>query len=326
MGGEIGIPIEAAGAATGAAAAGVAAGGAVSAVEAASAAAAAASVPLEVAGSVAGAPSAIAESLEPAAAAVGKSPGLTEQVDILDAKPPERTSINDALVDAGSQDKNKDLGEDQDSRIPDRVLGDKGFIEIRDQLHTQAEQSGKVDAAQINKEALAKYYGQWAEARMAEGLPPEITKDSRYGELLQEETNLASAKLGNGEPLDMTGIQKNALAKYKQEQDLAAEAQETQGQEIGEAGARMKALEARLKNMVIENQQLKAQVGELTLAVSELLPMLRDLAKNQQEMIKDPKKKESLLEMLVMLAKIAALSVFKEVEEEAKDVVNDKAA
>lgn len=206
----------------------------------------------------------------------------------------------------------------QESRIPDNVLADKSFIEIRDQLHSQAEQSGKVDADSINREALDKYYGQWAEATFAKGIPDEINNDPRFKELVDEGSRVAAER---GEAVDGERLQKDALAKYQREKDMSADSQ-PQAEKLEDANElRIKALEAKIESLSAENARLSEKLTQLTQAVSELMPMIKALTEKQLATTENEEEKQSLLEMLVLLAKIAVMSVFKEVETEAHEEV-----
>ena len=222
------------------------------------------------------------------------------------------------------------------TKIPDKVLADKEFIVLRDQLRSQAQGQGYIDGDAINRDALSQYYTQWAEATVANGVPDEIKNDPRFAEIVHDVSGRASA---SGEPLDMASIQKDALITYRQENDLAPDssgnqssesstedASAVQSPEVNPTEARLSVLEQNLNTLTKENGLLREDLAQVKTALAELLPIVKTLTENQMAATEDPKKKQKLLEILVKIATVAAMVMFQEVQADVQQVVGDKAA
>lgn len=131
------------------------------------------------------------------------------------------------------------------------------------------------------------------------GLTETINNDPKYQQMLQQESDLLQKE---GKPQDTELLNLRALARYRQEKE-PLKPKETESIE-----ARLTKLEGQLSKAELENGLLKAELTKLAATMKEILPMIQVLLVDYQARETEPKKKETLAQLLIKLIKIIASS------------------
>ena len=139
------------------------------------------------------------------------------------------------------------------------------------------------------------------------GITDEIKNDPLFQKKLEEERVAAQAR---GEEIDEQKLSQEALAKYSQDKQ-AEQPQLTPEQQ------KIQQLEEKINGLVAENEELKNNIAQINEALGEMKDILMLLTQTMAEKEQDPKKKESLLALLI---KIAAIIVVGSVIEGGKTV------
>lgn len=206
-------------------------------------------------------------------------------------------------------------------KIPERVANDPVFRQTYGELFAKEVQGGEADAAKIDAkitpQAVSEYYDTWAKTQIEKGLPEAIKNDPLYQQELGKALTTAQEK---GEPLDSNKLSQEALAKYQQEKDLQAEkALEPGVEQIKTTEQRLRDLEDRMS--VLEKVGQRTELDQLTLSMRDILPAIKVLLEAEQKREQDPKKKESLLNLLLKIVGLLAAAALVEGGKQAEQEV-----
>lgn len=134
-----------------------------------------------------------------------------------------------------------------------------------------------------------------------------IKNDLRYQQILQQESDLLQKE---GKPQDTELLNLRALAKYRQEKDNATtgEKDTLKPKETESAESRLAKLENQLSGIKLENGLLKAELVKFAATMKDILPMIQVLLLDYKERETEPKKKETLAQLLIKILGIIASS------------------
>ncbi len=136
-----------------------------------------------------------------------------------------------------------------------------------------------------------------------QGISDEIKKDPLYQQKLGE-AMLQAQK--NGEPLDPQKLSQEALANYKSEKE-APKPEDTASIEV-----RLNKLQDELSVIKLENGLLKTELANLNTTIKEILPAIKALLEDAQAKETEPKKKETLAQLLIKILGMIAASTIME--------------
>lgn len=141
------------------------------------------------------------------------------------------------------------------------------------------------------------------------GISEDIKNDPLFQQKLEEERTAAQ---GRGEEIDEEKLSTEALAKYNLDKNNQAEQSQLTPEQ-----QKMQLLEAKIINLTSENTELRNNIVQINEALIQMKDILEKLTKEIIDKEQDPKKKVSLLALLI---KIMGIIVLSSVMEAGKDV------
>jgi hypothetical protein len=148
-----------------------------------------------------------------------------------------------------------------------------------------------------------------ASAQGTSGITPEIQSDPLFQKTLDDERAAAQAR---GETPDEDKLSQNALDKFNQAKSLQAEQSE-----LTPELQKIQQLEGKINSLVTENAELKVNISQINEMLVQMKDVLAILIPKAIAVEEDPKKRETLL---VLLMKILGTIISSSAIEVGKDI------